>query len=97
MSYFPRESFLVVKAEDYFAKPRQTLQRIFRHLSFKRELSSSEWAHILAAAEIRTAASGKRILPEVRAQLEQFYKPYNEDLASMLGDSKWTWASEHPQ
>lgn len=31
------------------------------------------------------------MLPETRRILDEFYKPYNDILADMLGDDKWLW------
>jgi hypothetical protein len=92
-SIFPRESFLVLKAEDYFINPRETLVKVFAHLGLA-EPSEKEWSHILDIADIRTAATGKEMLPEALALATEFYMPFNEDLVSIMGDSSWSWDPE---
>jgi N-acetylgalactosamine 4-sulfate 6-O-sulfotransferase len=90
-SYFPRESFLVLKSEDFFENPRQVLQQVFQHLGL-REPTRDEWAAILGTAAIRSTATGQDMLPGAWEAVAEFYKPFNEDLASMLGDDKWLWS-----
>lgn len=89
-SYFPRESFLVLKSEEFFEDPRPVLQQIFQHLGL-REPTGDEWAAILGAAAIRSAGTGQDMLPEAREAVTEFYRPFNEDLADLLGDKKWLW------
>lgn len=91
-SIFPRESFLVLKSEEYFVNPRETLALVFAHLGVS-EPTESEWEYILGASEIRTAATGEEMLPAARELVTDFYQPFNGDLATLLGSDKWLWDS----
>ena len=90
MSFFPTDSFLVIKAEDYYAKPRQVLVHVFAHLGLSHP-TEEEWTRILGTSEVRTAATGQDMLPAARALAGEFYASYNVDLAQMMGDAKWQW------
>ena len=92
LSHFPRESFLVVKAEDYFARPRAVLQRVFEHLGTAPP-SGEGWDAILGAASIRSAATGAEMTTAARQALDEFYAPFDADLAALLGDQTWRWRS----
>jgi hypothetical protein len=88
--FFPRRSFLTLRTEDYFANPRRALRQVFAHLQL-REPTESEWHDILIAAEIRSAATGKEMLPEALDMANTFYKPFNDDLIKLLGNARWSW------
>lgn len=90
-SFFPREQFLLLRSEDYFANPRRVLSQVFSHLELT-EPTESEWDHILASGSIHAAAAGKDMLPGAQSAVDALYSPFNRDLALMLGDDKWLWA-----
>ena len=89
-TFFPREAFLVLDAQDYFRNPRAVLACIFTHLGLPAP-SELEWDAILTQSHINVAATGKEMLPEARKAATDFYAPFNRDLAELLGDEKWLW------
>lgn len=91
LSFFPRESFLVVKSEELRAAPQATLRAIFAHLALA-EPSPEQWQRILAArAQQGAGAAEREVLPETRQLVADFYTPFNHDLARVLQDEKWLW------
>ena len=90
LSFFPRESFLLIKSEDLFAAPQQVLRGIFAHLGLA-EPSHEQWQQILSASNPRKAGAGQDMLVQTRQLVADFYEPFNRDLADMLQDRKWLW------
>jgi len=74
---FPREQFLVLKAEDLKQEPEQALRRVFGFLDLPYH----------APTEFRKLNSAvyETMDPPVRRKLEEHFAPHNERLAELLG------------
>ena len=84
MKFFPREQFLVIKSENFFNNPSDTLEKV---LDF---LGVAQWA----PKELRVSHSGKyKETMDVRlqAELNEFFAPHNQRLCELLeADFSWT-------
>jgi hypothetical protein len=90
--FFPREQLLVLKSEEFFEDPKETLQRAFDFLGLP------EWE--LKALEVRKKPKkrDKRnpgayeggMDPATRRRLEEYFEPHNRRLYDYLGvDLGW--------
>lgn len=94
MEQFPLSQFLITRLEDFDADPRGYLRRIYGFLGL-REPSESEWVEILI--QRRFNANKMRhepMRPETDDLLREFYAPFNNMLASILMDSRYTWRDD---
>ncbi|KAH9520054.1 Carbohydrate sulfotransferase 15 [Bulinus truncatus] len=92
-SVFDRRHFLIFRTEDYHNNTKEYLRQAFDFLQVS-QLSESELEKI-SNKPIKHETALKKIagpmLPETRAILEEFYARFNEDLASLLNDSRFLW------
>ena len=90
--FFPREQMLVLKSEDFFENPQQTLEVVFNFLDLP------EWE--LEASEIRmerkkrdkrnTGVYEAEMDPSTRRRLEEYFEAHNKRLYGYLGaDLGW--------
>ena len=81
--YFKKEQMLILIAEEFWENPDATFKQIFDFLGVKDYPVSSGKKH--------NAGNYKdKMSPELRAELETLYKPYNEALYTYLGrDLGW--------
>jgi len=81
-SFFPKEQFLFIKSEDYFANPQESLDKIYNFLNI------SEYK-----TKIIYANKGKykaEVTEEDIKRLQIYYKPYNELLPELIGQNfRW--------
>ncbi|GFR45882.1 hypothetical protein Agub_g7335 [Astrephomene gubernaculifera] len=91
LNHWPRDQLLFLRNEDYSAATREHMQAVIAFLDM-RQPSQQEWDKIMTmATRNKNSNKYKPMLPETRALLESFYKPYNERLAHILGDERWLW------
>ena len=92
---FPRQAFLVIRGEDLWSEDESTRRdaaaRVVAHLN----LGEDEDAARAIAATPPSAVAGsdefipndsRRMDPKIRAELDDFFAPYNEKLAKLLRD-----------
>lgn len=84
--FFSNEQMLVLKSEDFFERPRETLERVLDFLELP------DWEP--GAAELRDKLNkGKyeqRMDPAIRRRLERYFEPHNQRLYEHLGvDFGW--------
>jgi sulfotransferase family protein len=85
--FFPREQMLVLKSEDFFENPKETLKRTFDFLDLP------EWEP--EASEILPKKRNKgryeeEMDPATRRRLEEYFEPHNRRLYDFLGkDFGW--------
>ena len=84
--HYPRDLFHVLKAEDLFTQPKETTNSCFRFLGLPDhdcgEYDRHDW--------LRTDPKRPGPAEEVRAVLATFYRPFNEDLYSLVDrDMGW--------
>lgn len=78
LSRFPRERFLVVRSEDYFADQQDTADRIFRFINVP-AFKLPQQFHILRG-------SYAPLDPETYARLDAFFRRANHNLPDLAGD-----------
>lgn len=78
VSTFPKESMLVIPSEDLYAKPAETVARVYAHLGLP--------DHQLANYEVHLQGSYEKGLPSrLRERLMRFFAPHNARLEEMIG------------
>lgn len=82
MSRFPAEQILILKSEDLYADPQETLKQVFEFL----ELPD----HPLPEYPRYTAGSYSKIPESIRQSLAEFFRPHNQKLEEFLG-RKFDW------
>ena len=90
----PPHRLLILRSEDYAARPVPTLQRVVRLLGLRR--FAKDEAAAAAAVESTdelTRVVGKQGLPPraEAAAVRRWYAPYNSALAAMLRDDAFLW------
>lgn len=92
LQFFPLENFLFLKMEDISEDPTSTIFRIAQFLDVTP--IPSEVAEGIFGQPQNTLNSNSLPMDEsTRVLLEQFYQPYNEELARMLDDEHFLWAT----
>ena len=83
--FFPKEQMLVLKSEDFFESPKQTLKVVLDFLELP------EWEPEASLLQgIRDEAEEARLHPETRRRLEEYFEPHNRRLYGFLGrDFGW--------
>lgn len=82
MDYFPRKQFHFVKTEDFNKNPSKIYNDVLKFL----ELPNYELSEYTKFRERKY----QKMNPETRRNLATFFKPYNEELYSLVGtDFKW--------
>ena len=90
LKVFPRDSFLVIRAEDYIDKPTEVLtKQVFPFLDLSPP--EKELKLFSASQNISALDSYKPMLPETENLLSKFYGEYNQKLAEILQDEKFLW------
>ncbi|KAK7480774.1 hypothetical protein BaRGS_00027940, partial [Batillaria attramentaria] len=93
LTLFPREQILVVTTEKYNAYMEENLKKIFEFL----ELGPLSAIHLQRIAQHGPYNKGQHyskagpMLPSTRALLEDFYRPYNQQLAHLLNNPDFLW------
>lgn len=93
LSVFHKNHFLVLRTEDYHADIKGTLQRAFTFLGV-RNLTEEEEMMIESQLKKHETVFKKMagpMYPETRALLEEFFSLFNEDLAAIMGDTRFLW------
>lgn len=75
--YFPKNQILVIKSEDLFEKPKETLKLVFKFLNIP------NWTKI-KYKKYHSEAGGRKIDEETRNYLKEYFKPYNLQLYEYL-------------
>ncbi|GLI71601.1 hypothetical protein VaNZ11_016865 [Volvox africanus] len=91
LANWPRDQLLFLRNEDYSKTPREHMEAVLKFLGM-RQPNDAEWQTIMGM-ETRNKNSDKykKMLPETRALLEDFYQPFNERLAEILSDDRYLW------
>jgi hypothetical protein len=87
MEFFDREQLLVLKSEDFFENPRETLEVVLEFLGLP------EWepeASELEGGKRNAGRYEKEMDPVLRKRLEEYFEPHNRRLYDFLGtDFGW--------
>lgn len=91
LEHFSLSQFLVTRLEDFDTDKRAYIRRIYVFLGL-REPTESEWFEILIPKRFNeNKLRHEPMLPATEKLLRDFYAPFNEILASILMDSRYTW------
>jgi hypothetical protein len=84
--YFDREQMLVLKSEDFFERPHETLKAALEFLGLPAwQLEASELENKRNAGDY-----GQGMDPAIRRRLEEYFEPHNKRLYDYLGvDFGW--------
>lgn len=74
---YPAERILVLASEDYYRDPQHELDRALEFLGLGRQS--------IASGEVRNAAAGESLDPELRRSLARHFAPFNERLEKLTG------------
>lgn len=88
---FPPEQLLVLRLEDYEAKPEAHLRGVLDFLGLSPP-PAGRWSRMLAQPRANRRHGGSGILPATHAFLRTFYAPANALLADLLDDARFRWA-----
>jgi hypothetical protein len=84
--FFGRERMLVLKSEDFFARPQETLGRVLRFL----DLPPQELKPPRMREKRNRGSYEQKMDPETRRRLEEYFGPHNRRLYGYLGrDLGW--------
>ncbi|KAK3268393.1 hypothetical protein CYMTET_23104 [Cymbomonas tetramitiformis] len=89
---FPLQNFAVIRAEDYYERPRPALQRVFKLLNVSQP-SEDEWNAMTEGPPTpKKEQDWMRGIPtdiplDLRRELENFYAPFNTKLRDMLKET----------
>lgn len=72
--------------EDYAARPEEVVPAIF---SFIGESLNGEDIAVLSSKKLNSGVKSKPVLPKTIKLLDDFFVPFNEELATVLEDNKW--------
>jgi N-acetylgalactosamine 4-sulfate 6-O-sulfotransferase len=89
---FPREQLLVLRSEEYGNATEASLRKVLAHLRLQHP-EPDVWASMLTAKRSNTRRGGDafEMHAKTRAMLQEFYRPYNNNLAQLLGDDGYRW------
>ena len=96
LSVIPQKQFFFIKSEEFFHKPHELLQELFKFL----DLPPISDQKILDSIVKFTANSNENVhkeyrnmtmLDETKLLLKNFFKPFNRKLASLLQDKRFLW------
>jgi hypothetical protein len=80
--YFPRDQFLIIKSEDFYAEPVQILHHTQAFLGVE--------SHSPAALKVYHQAEYAEMDPPMRQRLADYFAPHNHQLYDLLGrDFRW--------
>lgn len=77
LSVFAKEQLLVVKSEDLYEQPAETLVQVYRHLDLPN--------HPMETYEVHLKGSYERKRDALHERLARFFAPHNARLEEMLG------------
>ncbi len=86
LDVFPREQILVLKAEDLFARPVPTLDRVFSFLRLTRTVDIEQWD----LEPVNTGKDEGEMSAATRRELGRFFQEPNARLRAALGE-EFTW------
>ena len=94
LQFFPRENFLFVKMENMSKYPVKTMSLITQFLGVS-PVSKGTASRMLRATEnVLQSKQGLTPMDEkTEAILQEFYQPYNVELAELLEDDCFLWSS----
>jgi len=89
---YPKSHFHIIKAENYYREVSSTLGEVFAFLGIK-QLDDKLMDNIKeeSVQNSNKSNSTEPMLPETRQLLNDLYKPFNGELAELLGNTEYLW------
>ena len=79
LKHFPKEQILVLIFEEFFANPQKSLNEVFKFLGLpEHTLKTYRQYH-------RSKLPNLKIKSNTEKKLKEFYRPYNQELETLLG------------
>ena len=85
LQFFPKDQFLFLRLEDLSSNPQAFMDKITDFLNID-HWTPSEPSLVENKGKIRL-----QMLPETRELLSDFYRPFNQQLVNLTGDSRFLW------
>ena len=100
---FPREQLLVMRSETYGDDIEAGLRAAMTHVGLEQP-GDDIWSRMVDAKRSNKRGSNGRsaggdtgdMRDETRQLLNAFYQPFNEELATLLGDDSYLWHTQPP-
>lgn len=94
MNYYPREQFLIIRSEDLYSKPAETVKQTLQFLGVPEAAIDTNKEYKRYKVPTRTGykvkSSHPKMDPETREYLINYYKPHNARLREFLNrDFDW--------
>lgn len=93
LTVFPRNQFLFLNTDDLASDPYSLVQSIWTFLSVpsqsKEELQDVLYEHLFSNK--LTHMKSLQMMDRTKNMLREFFEPYNQQLAELLGDKKFLW------
>ena len=90
---FSREQFLLIQTEEYGANKVHTLNDVVYPFLNIPQVTGKEKEKLESMGQV-FKQTYEPMLNETKEILTEFYQPYNNKLAELLGDDKWKWLEE---
>ena len=86
LSYFPQDQFLIVRFEDFVLNPDATVNQVFRFIGLP-EFHHTSFPVAYVGSHNANYPINRigDITPKTRKKLQEFYRPYNQELEELLG------------
>jgi len=82
MNFFPKEKFLIINSESFAQNPKSTVKQTLKFLGLP--------PHELPSYTKQNVGNYSKMNPFTRKNLEEFFRPYNEELYKLL-DVNYGW------
>ena len=93
LQFFPRNQFLFLRLEDLSRDPHLFMRRVTRFLGVAdMKPISTRWLRTHRENQQKKHAA---MLPETRALLSHFFRPFNQQLVELTGDQRFLWEDLH--
>ncbi|XP_060570879.1 carbohydrate sulfotransferase 15-like [Ruditapes philippinarum] len=94
---FPLKQFFVLRLEDYSKRPVEYVKQIYRFLQI-RDVTKEEEELVCTSPGRNARKPEDKLLggmhEKTRSLLKEFYQPFNQELARMLGHTKFLWSDK---
>nr|XP_054770949.1 carbohydrate sulfotransferase 15-like [Lytechinus pictus] len=99
LSFFPRKRIKVIRIDEWHQQCAKTLRELYEFLAIE-PLRIPALIKICQDDAENTRSPDKLslgpMLPETQQLLDEFYAPFNRELARMLGDERYLWDDRGP-
>ena len=89
LSVFPRKQILFLRTEDSYNMSQVMNEKVLPFVGMKKVSKVED--PTMYSQKHSNSRSYKPMLKKTKKLLEEFYAPFNEELANTLGDKKWLW------